>query len=81
MTIVKAGSIELTIEEAKNCYENGLYVCGYSGIFQAFYSEAQSKYYFHKIIDCKGYARRGRFYIHDAKTVNSVLGRKVLIEN
>ena len=79
MEIVKAGRTELTITEAKNCYENNLYVCNYSGIFQPFYSVASEQYYFQKVIDYKGYAKRGRFYIQTAEQINHVLGKKILI--
>lgn len=81
MIIVRAGTTELTEEEAKNCYEQKMYVCNYSGIYQPFYSAVNNQYYFHKVIEYKGYARRGRFYIQNAKQINHVFGKKILIED
>lgn len=79
--IVKAGNVELTLEEAEKIYSEKKFVCSYSGIFAPHFSTTQNRYYFTKVIDCKGYARRGRFYIQDAKSINHVLGEKVLNED
>ena len=73
---VKAGRTELTEAEAMDCYNNNKFVCNYSGIFQPLYSIVNRQVYFHKVIDCKGYARRGRFYIQTAEQINKVLGKK-----
>lgn len=81
MEIVKIGNIEFTREEVERIYKGQKYVCSYSGIFQVFYSQAQKTFYGQKVINYKGYARRGRFYIQSAKEINHVLGQKVLIEN
>lgn len=81
MEIVKIGNVELTSGEAGKIYQEQKYVCSYTGIFQIFYSQAQKTFYGKKVINCKGYARRGRFYIQSAKEVNHVLGQKILCEN
>ena len=81
MEIVKIGNVELTREEAEKIYQDQKYICSYVGIFQINYSQAQKTFYGHKVIDCKGYARRGRYYIQSAKEINHVLGKKILIEN
>lgn len=81
MEIVKIGNIEFTREEAERIYQDRKYVCSYVGIYQINYSVAQKQFYGQKVINYKGYARRGRFYIHSAKEVNNVLGQKILCEN
>lgn len=80
MEIVKIGNVELTKEEAERYYSEGKYICSYTGIFQICYSAAQKQYYGMKVIDHKGYARRGRFYVHSAEQINHVFGKKILRE-
>lgn len=76
--IIKIGNVELTESEAERIYNEGKYVCSYVGIFQIHYSNAQKTYYGSKVIDRKGYAGRGRFYIQSAEQVNYVLGKEIL---
>lgn len=78
--IVKIGNVQLLEKDVEKIYQEGKYICSYTGIFQIFYSQAQKMYYGQKIIDYKGYAKRGRFFIQTAKQINHVLGKKVLIE-
>lgn len=78
--IIKAGTTELLEEDAKRIYENGKYIVNYSGVFQPHYSAAQNQFYFSKVINIKGMARRGRFYELDAKTINQIIGKQILIE-
>ena len=80
MEIVKIGNVELTKKEAEKIYQEQKYVCSYVGIFQICYSQAQKTFYGQKVINYKGYAKRGRFYIQSAKEVNRVLGQKILVE-
>lgn len=80
MDIVKAGSTELLREEAEKIYAEHKYVCNYSGIYQPHKSADGKQIFFRKIINIKGYAARGRFYIQDAKNINHVLGSNVLME-
>lgn len=80
MELVKIGNIELTEEEAQEIYSEGKYVCSYTGIFQVNYSQVQKCFYGQKVVDYKGYAQRGRFYIQTASQINKVLGRKILRE-
>lgn len=80
MEIVKIGNVELTKEEAQEIYREGKYICSYTGIFQIHYSQAQKRFYGQKVIDYKGYASKGRFYIHSASQINKVLGQKILRE-
>ena len=80
MEIVKIGNVELTKEEAKDIYYEVKYICSYTGIFQINYSQVQKCFYGQKVIDYKGYASKGRFYIHSASQINKVLGRKILRE-
>ncbi len=56
------------------------YIVNYSGVYAIHYSTAQKQYYSRKVIDCKGMAKRGRFYIMTAETVNHIIGKKVLNE-
>ena len=78
--IVKVGSTELTEQEAEKIYEEKKYVVNYSGVYAIHYSMAQKQCYSRKVIDCKGMAKRGRFYIMTAETVNHIIGKKVLNE-
>lgn len=77
---VKVGSTELTEQEVEKIYEEKKYVVNYSGVYAIHYSMAQKQYYSTKVIDCKGMAKRGRFYIMTAETVNHIIGKKVLNE-
>lgn len=81
MKTIKAGTTEISEAEVKEMISFKTYVCNYSGIWQPHYSEAQNQYYFTKVISYKGYARRGRFYIQNAETINHILDKKVLNEN
>lgn len=76
--IIKAGTTELTEQDALRIYEDQKYIVNYSGVFQPHYSAAQKQVYFTKVINKKGIARRGRFYEMDAETVNNLLGREFL---
>lgn len=80
MDIIKAGSTQILKEDAEKIYNENKYICNYSGIFQPFKSADNTQIYFKKIIDCKGYAGRGRFYVQDAKTINHVLGENIIME-
>lgn len=80
--IIKIGTVEFFPEEALKLYSEKKYIVTYSKIFQLFYSQAQGRVY-GKEVYCKpnaGFARRGRFYAVDAKSVNSLLGFKLLNE-
>ena len=77
---VKVGSTELTEQEVEKIYEEKKYVVSYSGVYAIYYSTTQKQYYSRKVIDCKGMAKRGRFYIMTAETVNHIIGKKVLNE-
>lgn len=77
--IIKAGTTELTEQDAIRIYENQKYIVNYSGVFQPHYSAAQKQVYFSKVINIKGIARRGRFYEMDAKTINHIIGKDILI--
>lgn len=78
--IVKIGNVELYESEVQKLYEEKKYIATYSGVYQILYSNAQKKFYGLKIIEEKGIARRGRFYVMTPKEINKVLGKKVLIE-
>ena len=80
MEIIKAGTTELTKEDAMQIYNDKKYVCNYGGIYQPFKSADGSQIYFRKIINHKGYARRGRFFIQDAKAINHVFGENIINE-
>jgi hypothetical protein len=77
--IIKAGTTELTEQDAQRIYNNKKYVVNYSGVFQPHYSAAQNQVYFSKVINIKGIAKRGRFYEMDAKTINNIIGHELLI--
>lgn len=77
---IKVGSTELTESEIEKIYAENKYVVNYSGVYAIHYSVAQKQYYGRKIIDCKGMTRIGRFFIMTAKTVNIIMGKKVLNE-
>lgn len=81
---IKIGTVEFFPEEALKLYSEKKYIVTYSKIFQLFYSQAQGRVY-GKEVYCKpkagvGFARRGRFYAVDAKSVNNLLGFKLLNE-
>ena len=78
MNIFKIGNVELSEELAQKYYEQAKYICGYTGIYQIFYSQAQNMYYGQKVLDIKGMARRGRFYALSGKEVNHVIGKDIL---
>lgn len=75
----KAGTVELNRQEAQEIYEGQRYVVTSTAIWQPFYSQAQDRYYFQRIIDYKGIARRGRFYVMTAQEINSCIGQEILI--
>lgn len=78
--IIKIGSTEFTESDLEKIYTENKYVVNYSGVYAIHYSTAQKQYYSIKVIDCKGMAKRGRFYIMTAETVNHIIGKKVLNE-
>lgn len=80
MEYIKAGNIELTIEEATKIYNEKKFICSYSGIYQPHYNNKLHRLYFKKILNIKNYAIRGRFYIQTAKQINSVLNEELIIE-
>lgn len=78
--IIKIGSTEFTESDLEKIYTENKYVVNYSGVYAIHYSTAQKQYYSRQVIDCKGMAKRGRFYIMTAETVNHIIGKKVLNE-
>ena len=78
--MIKVGSTELTESEVEKIYTEKKYVVNYSGVYAIHYSMAQKQYYSRKVIYCKGMAKRGRFYVMTAETVNHIIGKKVLNE-
>lgn len=78
--IIKIGSTEFTKSDLEKIYTEKKYVVNYSGVYAIYYSTTQKQYYSRKVIDCKGMAKRGRFYIMTAETVNHIIGKKVLNE-
>ena len=78
--IVKIGNVEMSREKLEQIDIDNYYICSYVGVFQIFFSAAQNRYYGRKIINKKGMAQRGRFYILSAKNINDILGQKILIE-
>lgn len=81
MKIIKLANVEFYENEVQKLYEEHKYIVTYSGVFQIFYSVAQGKFYTHKVVEEKGIVTRGRFYTMDAKTINHILGTKVLNED
>ena len=75
----KAGNVELTKEEAEKIYNEKKYICTSTAVYQPHFSTAQQKIYFTKIINFKGIAQRGRFYILDYKTINKIIGDEILL--
>lgn len=78
--IIKIGNVELYESEVQKLYEEKKYIVTYSGVYQIFYSNAQKRFYGHKVLNQKGIAARGRFYTMNAESINHVLGEKILIE-
>lgn len=74
----KAGAVELSEKEAFEIYNNSLYVCTSTAIYQPHFSAAQERVYFSKIFDIRGLAKRGRFYKLTAGEVNKALGLELL---
>ena len=77
----KAGRVELTRADAEEIYVQKKYVVTSTAIWQPHFSQAQNMFYFIKVLDIKGMARRGRFYKLTAKEINHVLGQKLLRED
>jgi hypothetical protein len=77
--IYKAGTTQLSYEEAKECYENKKYICNYSGIYQAHYSTAQKDFNFSKCLSVR-LAPRGRFYALTAAQINYITKMQLLTE-
>lgn len=73
MEYIKAGNIELTIEEATKIYNEKKFICSFTGIYQPRYNDKLHRLYFTKVLNIKNYARRGRFYTQTAKQINIVL--------
>lgn len=80
MKIIKIGGVELYESEVQKLYEQNKYIVTYGGVYQIFYSTAQKRFYGQKVINRNGIAAKGRFYTMDAKTINHILGEKVLNE-
>ena len=78
--IVKVSTTELYEDEALRIYNEGKYIVNYSGVWQLHYSTVQKRVYGTKIIDQKGISLRGRYHVMDAKTINDILGKKILLE-
>lgn len=78
--IIKVGSTEFTESDLEKIHTEKKYIVNYSGVYAIHYSVAQKQYYSRKVIDYKGMAKRGRFYIMTAETVNHIIGKKVLNE-
>lgn len=78
--IIKVGNTEFTEPELEKIYTEKKYVVNYSGVYAIYYSTVQKQYYSRKVIDYKGIAKRGRFYVMTAKTINHIIGKKVLNE-
>lgn len=72
--------VETTEAEAFSWYSSGKYIVKYQGVYQLYYSAASRHTYGRLIIPNKGMARRGRFYLMDAKTINHILKEKILRE-
>lgn len=81
MEIIKIGGVELYESEVRQLYEEHKYIVTYGGVWQIFYSAAQKMFYGQKVIAEKGITRKGRFYTMDAKTINHLVGSKVLNED
>lgn len=79
--IIKAGTTELTKADAVKIYNNNQFIVNYGGIYQPHYSTAQQQIYFTKIVNIKGIASRGRFYIMDAKSINAATGKTLVYED
>lgn len=84
MEIIKIGGVEFYEKEIADIYQSEKYVVTYSNIYQIFYS-VNAGYYGIKIISKPtkggvGFAKRGRFNVMDAESINRMLGEKVLIE-
>ena len=77
----KAGTTELTREEAEEIFNAKLYVVNHTAIWQPHFSEEKNKYYFTKVASVKGIARKGSFYRMTAKRINEVLGENLLNED
>lgn len=71
---VKAGSTELSREAAENIISKNEYVCNYGGVYQLSYDEKKDRFRAKKIVNVKGIAQRGRFYVFDKHIINRILG-------
>lgn len=74
----KAGSVELSKDEAFKIYNNKKYIVTSYGIFQPHYSQAQQQVYFTQIAHVKGIAKRGRFHTLTGNEINHIMGYEYL---
>jgi len=79
-TTFKIGTSELLRESLEKMDISNEYVCNYAGVWQVFFSAANNSFYGLKVISKKGFAKKGRYHILTAKTINDILGNKILIE-
>ena len=78
--VVTVSYCEKTPEEAERYYQEGKYIVTYGCIYQLFYSTAQRTVYGKGIYKQAGMTKRGRFFAMDAKTVNHLVGFKLVNE-
>ena len=70
--MVKIGSVELTLEEAKRLFDEGRYIVTFSKIYKIV--PRGNTFYGKSVHTGHGMTRRGRFYAMTAETVNNVFG-------
>lgn len=73
--------VQLSESEVRKIYEEKKYIVTNRGVSQVCYSSAQQKYYGYQVIKIHDIARRGRYYVMDAKAINRIIGNNVLVEN
>ena len=77
----KAGSVELTKDEAIAIYESKKYIVTSYGIYQPHWhnNQPEQRVTFQKISDIHGITRRGRFCTLTGDEINHILGYELLL--
>lgn len=78
---VKIATVTLFPEEAEEAYMQGKYIVTATKIYQICYSNAQQRYYGHRIYTApKGQrmTRPGRYYVYTAEQVNRLISDELV---
>lgn len=72
MNIIKIGPVELTEREAREYFEQGIYLVTYSKIYKIV--RRNGAFHGKQVHESKGMTRRGRFFAMTVQTIRDVFG-------